>query len=383
MPISGCHDLPLATFNLPSRVFRHGCRRAECPERRRGGCTRSREHVKESPKPKKSNSIAGTPRSDGLALDALKQFQRPAFCFPKLTLGMRPALRFAFPLPNRPRNKHRPQGGLAFPSKLQGNSFTRSRAVGDAIGDIGASGEPSPANPPPLIRRRGFFASALLRYNSAMLVAGNWKMHGSAEFVRKWLDEWEAARDGVSNAVEVAVFPPFPFLGALADGEKRGFALGGQDCSAESVGARTGEVSAGMLAECGCRFALAGHSERRRFWGEDGAICGAKMRAAAAAGLTPILCVGETAAERQGGKTEKVVRAQLDAAMREFRRESADGAGGAGGAGVGWVGDWLWVMSRFGRLAAGKFRPDGKFRRRTGRFGIFWGNWSLKRGNVI
>ena len=165
------------------------------------------------------------------------------------------------------------------------------------------------------------------------LVAANWKMNGSAEFVRKWLDEWEAARDGVSNAVEVAVFPPFPFLGALADGEKRGFALGGQDCSAESGGARTGEVSAGMLAECGCRFALAGHSERRRFWGEDGAICGAKMRAAAAAGLTPILCVGETVAERQGGKTEKVVRAQLDAAMREFQRERADGVGRVGGVG--------------------------------------------------
>ena len=158
-----------------------------------------------------------------------------------------------------------------------------------------------------------------------MLVAANWKMNGSADFVRKWLDAWESARDGVANSVEVAVFPPFPFLGALADGEKRGFVLGGQDCSAESGGARTGEVSAGMLAECGCRFALAGHSERRRFWGEDGAICGAKMRAAAAAGLTPILCVGETAAERQGGKTEKVVRAQLDAAMREFRRDRADG----------------------------------------------------------
>ena len=174
MPISGCHDLPLATFNLPSRVFRHGCRRAECLERRWGGF------------------------------------------FHTLKSG---------------RGCHRRYW-----------RFWR-------------------ANPPPLIRRRGFYASALLRYNSAMLVSGNWKMHGSAEFVRKWLDEWESARDGVSNAVEVAVFPPFPFLGALADGEKRGFVLGGQDCSAESVGARTGEVSAGMLAECGCRFALA---ERNR-----------------------------------------------------------------------------------------------------------------------
>ena len=156
-------------------------------------------------------------------------------------------------------------------------------------------------------------------------------MHGSAEFVREWLDKWEVrARWRFPIRWKLRFFPPFPFLGALADGEKRGFALGGQDCSAESVGARTGEVSAGMLAEFGCRFALIGHSERRRFWGEDGAICGAKMHAAAAAGLTPILCVGETAAERQGGKTEKVVRAQLDAAMREFRRESADGADGGG-----------------------------------------------------
>ena len=172
-----------------------------------------------------------------------------------------------------------------------------------------------------------------------MLVAGNWKMHGSAEFIREWLAQWGSVRGEIPASVEVALFPPFPFLGMLAaemhkNGGGKGWVgvgVGGQDCSAESVGARTGEVSAGMLAEFGCKYALIGHSERRRFWGEDGAVCGAKMRAATEVGLTPILCVGETAAERKSGKTEKVVREQLHSAMREFRRNPPDGENGTGG----------------------------------------------------
>ena len=153
-----------------------------------------------------------------------------------------------------------------------------------------------------------------------MLIAANWKMNGSAAFVREWLAEWDKARTLVTldHAAEVVVCPPAPFLGMIPNPEQRGFALGGQDCSAENSGARTGEISANMLAEFGCRFVLVGHSERREFWKEDGKICGAKMKTAIAAGLTPILCVGETAEERKQGKTKSAVKTQLGAALAEF-----------------------------------------------------------------
>ena len=159
-----------------------------------------------------------------------------------------------------------------------------------------------------------------------MLVVANWKMNGSAAFVRRWLAEWESEREseagGIPAAVTAVVCPPFPFLGMLAEAGAVGFSLGGQDCSgAESEsGARTGEVSAAMLAEWGCEYVLVGHSERRRFWGEDGAMCGAKMQSALAAGLTPILCVGETAEERARGETAQTARRQLGEALECLRR---------------------------------------------------------------
>ena len=155
-----------------------------------------------------------------------------------------------------------------------------------------------------------------------MLVVANWKMNGSAEFVRRWLAEWRAEWEsgGESDSVVVAACPPFPFLGMLADAKKIGLSLGGQDCSAEESGARTGEVSAAMLAEFGCEYVLVGHSERRRFWGEDGETCGAKMRAALSAGLTPILCAGETAEERARGETARATRRQIGEALEFLRR---------------------------------------------------------------
>ena len=166
------------------------------------------------------------------------------------------------------------------------------------------------------------------------LVVANWKMNGSAALVREWLAGWEAVRDRIPDSVRAVVCPPSPFLGMFSGRVGRagrtgragranfGLALGGQDCSvrAES-GARTGEVSAGMLAEMGCEFVLVGHSERRQFFGEDGESCRAKIRAAHSAGLTPILCVGESAAERKRGQTAKVIRAQLQAALGDFRDE--------------------------------------------------------------
>jgi len=144
------------------------------------------------------------------------------------------------------------------------------------------------------------------------LVAGNWKMHGSRESIRVLLDAIVSGTD-VSNA-QCAVCPPFPYLVQVAE-RLRGTAIGwgAQNCSEHAQGAHTGEVSAGMLAEFGCRYVIVGHSERRQLHDETDAQVAAKFAAARKAGLTPILCVGETLAERDAGRTTEVVARQLGA----------------------------------------------------------------------
>lgn len=146
------------------------------------------------------------------------------------------------------------------------------------------------------------------------LVAGNWKMYGSRESNRALL----AAIAGHAGnfKAQCAVCPPFPYLAQVAE-QLRGSAVawGAQNVSEHAQGAYTGEVSAAMLAEFGCRYAIVGHSERRQIYGETDAQVAAKFSAANAAGLTPILCVGETLAEREAGKTEDVVARQLDAVL--------------------------------------------------------------------
>jgi triosephosphate isomerase (TIM) len=145
------------------------------------------------------------------------------------------------------------------------------------------------------------------------LVAGNWKMHGSLAANRALLDAVAAATSGMSG-VECAVCVPFPYLPQAAE-RLRGSALawGAQNVSEHREGAYTGEVSAAMLKDLGCRYAIVGHSERRQLYGEGDALVAAKFAAAQGAGLTPILCVGETLAEREAGRTEQVVGRQLDA----------------------------------------------------------------------
>jgi len=143
------------------------------------------------------------------------------------------------------------------------------------------------------------------------LVAGNWKMHGSRAANRALL---EAILKGVPKGSQCAVCPPFPFLAEVAE-QLRGstVALGAQNVSEHAQGAYTGEVSAAMLKELGCRYVIVGHSERRQIYGEADKQVAAKYDAASGAGLTPILCVGETLAEREAGKTEDVVARQLGA----------------------------------------------------------------------
>jgi triosephosphate isomerase (TIM) len=141
------------------------------------------------------------------------------------------------------------------------------------------------------------------------LIVGNWKMHGSHSANAELLAGIVGARPFASD---VAVCVPFPYLSetavALASTDIR---WGAQDCSAHEQGAYTGEVSAGMLHEFGCRYALVGHSERRQYHGESDALVADKAKAALARGITPIVCVGETLVQREAGETESVVKRQL------------------------------------------------------------------------
>ena len=148
------------------------------------------------------------------------------------------------------------------------------------------------------------------------LVAGNWKMHGNLAANRALLDAVVTGISGLKG-VECAVCVPFPYLAQVAD-RLRGTALawGAQNVSEHAQGAYTGEVSAAMLKEFGCRYSLVGHSERRQLYGESDAQVAAKFAAAMAQGLTPILCVGETLEEREAGRTEEVVARQLDAVLK-------------------------------------------------------------------
>jgi triosephosphate isomerase len=153
------------------------------------------------------------------------------------------------------------------------------------------------------------------------LVAGNWKMHGSRSANRLLLDAIVA---GLGEGAETAVCVPFPYLAQVAE-RLAGTALawGAQNASEHAQGAYTGEVSAAMLAEFGCRYVIVGHSERRSLYGESDATVAAKFGAVRAAGMTPILCVGETLAERESGRTEAVVARQLQAVLA---KHAIDGA---------------------------------------------------------
>ena len=146
------------------------------------------------------------------------------------------------------------------------------------------------------------------------LVAGNWKMHGSRESNRALLSA--ILSEAGKATADCAVCPPFPYLPQVAE-QLRGtrVAWGAQNVSEHEKGAFTGEVSVAMLAEFGCRYAIVGHSERRQIFRETDAQVAAKFFAAAKAGITPILCVGETLEERDAGKTEAVVGRQLDAVL--------------------------------------------------------------------
>ncbi len=162
------------------------------------------------------------------------------------------------------------------------------------------------------------------------LVAGNWKMNGTSAANAALLDGILEGLPDVAGAgaVGVLVCPPFPYLQAVAAKlAGTGIALGAQTVSEHASGAYTGEVSAGMLRDVGCEYAIVGHSERRALFGETSATVAAKFEAALSAKLLPVLCVGETLEEREAGRTEAVVGEQLGAVLERLGIDAF--AGGA------------------------------------------------------
>ena len=146
------------------------------------------------------------------------------------------------------------------------------------------------------------------------LIAGNWKMNGSLAANEALL---AALAQGLSTrpACDVAVCVPAPYFAQVQALKLAVIEMGSQDVSAEASGAHTGEVSASMLKDFGVRYAIVGHSERRQHHGENDALVADKAKAALAAGMTPIVCLGETLAEREAGRTEEVVKRQLAAVI--------------------------------------------------------------------
>ncbi|SDL85534.1 triosephosphate isomerase [Modicisalibacter muralis] len=144
------------------------------------------------------------------------------------------------------------------------------------------------------------------------LIAGNWKMNGTLALIERFGQAF--AETGLAPSVEVALMPPAPYLAAAQDAlGATPVMLGAQTLNPEPSGAHTGEVSGAMLAEFGVRYVLVGHSERRSLYHEDDVAVLARVRAAHGAGLTPVLCLGETLAERESGHSEAVVLSQLEA----------------------------------------------------------------------
>lgn len=159
------------------------------------------------------------------------------------------------------------------------------------------------------------------------LMAGNWKMNLDWKQALALVEDLgDALKDVDTDAVEVAVFPPFVDIRTVQTAVEAGklpIAYGGQDLSEHESGAYTGEVSGPMLAALGARYALVGHSERRQYHGETEQVTNAKVKAAFAAGLVPVLCVGEPLEERKAGTHVAYTLAQLEGGVEGLSAEDA------------------------------------------------------------
>lgn len=146
------------------------------------------------------------------------------------------------------------------------------------------------------------------------LIAGNWKMNGSTELVEAFGQAFSSA--ALPNSLEAAIFPPYPYLGAArAAFAKSPLALGAQTLNPHPAGAHTGEVSGPMLREFGVQYALVGHSERRQLYRESDEQVHQRLLAALEVDIVPVLCVGESLAERDAGHTLQVVLHQVGYVM--------------------------------------------------------------------
>ena len=146
---------------------------------------------------------------------------------------------------------------------------------------------------------------------TTLYLIGNWKQHGSRASIAAFASQWSFEGH---EQLTVAIAPPFSYIGEVGT-TLPNCLLAAQDCSIHEQGAHTGEVSAGMPADVGCRFVLVGHSERREHHGETDEAIARKLAAVQAAGLTPVLCVGEDSATREAGDQNLAVRAQLGGAL--------------------------------------------------------------------
>jgi triosephosphate isomerase len=148
------------------------------------------------------------------------------------------------------------------------------------------------------------------------LVVGNWKMNGSIQNNQSLIEGLKSGITEVQHAT-VAVCPPFTYLQQVSELLKgSAIAWGAQDVSQQNPGAFTGEIATNMLVDFGCKYVIVGHSERRNIYGESNELVAKKFARAQAAGLIPILCVGELLEQREAGETETVVMRQLDAVVK-------------------------------------------------------------------
>jgi len=159
------------------------------------------------------------------------------------------------------------------------------------------------------------------------IVAGNWKMNLRARDVAAYAEALAAAGPGEAE-VDIVLFPTPVYLDGAARAMPPWVSVGAQDVHAEEKGAYTGDVAAAQARDAGATWALAGHSERRQYHGESNAEVARKAERALAAGMTPVVCVGETIEQREQGETEAVLDDQLAAALAVL--DAADGGAGAG-----------------------------------------------------
>ena len=158
------------------------------------------------------------------------------------------------------------------------------------------------------------------------LIAANWKLHKLPSEMNTWIQDLHTALESFElGGLELALCAPYTHLPALKDALMESeIKLGAQDVSAHSGGAYTGEVAAAMLKDVGVHFVIVGHSERREYYSEDDALVRAKLEAVQAAGLTPILCVGERLEQREAGQAETFTLGQLRAALEGLSFSSAE-----------------------------------------------------------